>query len=306
MNELSLTARLVWIGKGDDTRLFNAYTKNGDTWSPQSQAGTDRRTSQGPALVGVHGLTRFSGRDAVMSWRGVGDDSHLWASSLVGGTWTPQGPLGDAFTSTHGPALAVGPSNVLVAWKDAASEALMWSQSDGNQWFEPERMSDGWSSHGPALAARTTRPSRPGKEWATIPVCSGRPSTDASGAGRAPRQTARSGTSDRPALAIFRGRVIMAWKGKGDDARIFTSEFRSGAWSPQQAVREGTLGTSHGPALGIVGDRLLMAWKGKGDDPRLFWATFDGSTWTDQRAVADGGVGTSLGPAIGSYPIFEL
>jgi hypothetical protein len=36
-----------------------------------------------------------------MSWRGADEDSHLWSSALTGSGWTPQSPLGDAFTSTH-------------------------------------------------------------------------------------------------------------------------------------------------------------------------------------------------------------
>ena len=74
---------------------------------------------------------RYSPAASSMSWRGADEDSHLWSSALTGSGWTPQSPLGDAFTSTHGPALAVAGPNVLIGWKDSQGDALLWSQLQG-------------------------------------------------------------------------------------------------------------------------------------------------------------------------------
>ena len=104
------------------------------------------------------------------------------------------------------------------------------------------------------------------------------------------------GTSHGPAVAALGNKLVMVWKGKGNDPRIFYSTFDGNGWSPQQLTR-GDRGTSHGPAVAALGNKLVMVWKGKEDDPRIFYSTFDGNGWSPQQ-LTRGDRGTSHGPAV--------
>jgi hypothetical protein len=87
------------------------------------------------------------------------------------------------------------------------------------------------------------------------------------------------GTSDSPALASYDGKLYAAWKGVGDDARMFFSSFDGSQWSPQQPGIGG--GTSSSPSLARfdnLGDEFLWAaWKGVQGDNRMFFSSLQGS-----------------------------
>ena len=102
----------------------------------------------------------------------------------------------------------------------------------------------------------------------------------------------------------------MAWKGEGNDSKIWWSSLHEGQWEAQQSVADGGVGTSHGPALAVVDGKLILAWKGKGNDSKLWWSVYSGAPpWSDQTQVTSrGGVGyeTSHGPALASFRVFDL
>jgi hypothetical protein len=101
--------------------------------------------------------------------------------------------------------------------------------------------------------------------------------------------------------------VFMAWKGKGDDARLFRSSSDDGArWMPQQLAGDNR-GSSNRPALvavqglaGFAGWTLLMTWKGIADDYGLYWSLRDGGSWQAQRRANDaaGDFATSSSPSL--------
>jgi predicted neuraminidase len=80
------------------------------------------------------------------------------------------------------------------------------------------------------------------------------------------------GTSHGPALASYQDKLVMVWKGREDDPRIFYSIFDGNAWWSPQRLTRGDRGTSHSAALEVFQDKLFMAWKGKEDDPRIFYS----------------------------------
>jgi hypothetical protein len=102
--------------------------------------------------------------------------------------------------------------------------------------------------------------------------------------------------------------VLMTWKGKGDDARLFRAGSDDGvAWS-SQALAGTERGTSHGPALATVqglssfpNSVTAMAWKGMGDDPALYWSLGQAGSWQAQRIAGDahGPFQSSAGPTLG-------
>ncbi len=115
------------------------------------------------------------------------------------------------------------------------------------------------------------------------------------------------GTSDRPALTMFAGRMWMAWKGIEDDSGLYFSTFDGSAWAPQERI-EGR-GSSHGPTLAVFGNRFYMFWKGIGDDSRVFSAWIgdqSNAIWQAQREVtytlAQAGGNVSLNIGTSSRP----
>lgn len=110
-------------------------------------------------------------------------------------------------------------------------------------------------------------------------------------------------TSDAPAVVRVGNRALMAWKGFGEDTRIWYSWYSptDNTWTPQVVAtgEDGqTFGTSKGPSLAVVGNRILMTWKGQGRDSRIWSAYLDPSAsakpWSAQRSLG-GSDGISFG-----------
>jgi hypothetical protein len=105
------------------------------------------------------------------------------------------------------------------------------------------------------------------------------------------------GTSFGPSLAVFQNRLYAAWKGLGNDTRMFWSSFDGNRWSPQQVGIGG--GSASGPSLAVFQGRLYAAWRGLGDDTRLFYSSFDGNSWSTQQIGLGGG--SSARPALAVF-----
>jgi len=100
-----------------------------------------------------------------------------------------------------------------------------------------------------------------------------------------------------PGLAVFNGKLFMAWKGIEHDQRIFWSSFDGTQWAPQQAVAG--IATSCGVSLSVFNGKLYMAWKGMNADEGLWFSSFNGTAWAAQQNVA--GVATSTGPSLAVF-----
>lgn len=109
--------------------------------------------------------------------------------------------------------------------------------------------------------------------------------------------TALQGIGLPPALAIFNGKLYMAWKGIECDDRIFWSVFNGLSWTPQQTVPG--IGSGSGVSLAVFNNQLYMAWRGLGADQRIFWSSFNGIQWSAQQVAP--GLGTSTGPRIAAF-----
>jgi hypothetical protein len=105
------------------------------------------------------------------------------------------------------------------------------------------------------------------------------------------------GSSHGPALAALGNQLFAAWKGVGDDNRMFWTTLDGDHWAPQREGLGG--GSSHGPALAALGNQLFAAWKGVGDDNRMFWSTFGGDRWNQQHMGIGGG--SSTGPRLAAF-----
>jgi hypothetical protein len=239
--------------------------------------------------------------------------------------WRPQVPLPGTGGSSAGPALAmIGTSDLsgssyrlAMAWKGPGDSSLHWGALDGGGLTPRGRIPGVGASHGPALTSRHLTSGGGGFTLGALMAWKGAGSD--SGIYYAPNlnldgwtaqeRVADVGTSARPALAEFDGRIWMVWKGARDDSNIYYSRFDGSRWEAQEAVYG--IRTSAGPALAVVGNRLFMSWKGAGDDPHIYF-TFIGpgasAIWDRQNVVGFSDVrttgrdfipaGTTDGPAL--------
>lgn len=113
------------------------------------------------------------------------------------------------------------------------------------------------------------------------------------------REGVGGGSSEGPALSAFRDRIYAAWKGAGQDERMFWSSYDGfdGRWTDQRVGIGG--GSATGPSLAVYQDRLFAAWKGVTGDDRMFWSSFDGVNWSPQQLGIGGG--SSDTPALAAF-----
>jgi hypothetical protein len=238
--------------------------------------------------------------------------------------WQPQQRI-QGVGSSHGPSLAVaGSSNftsqlfdLYMVWKGIAGDSgIYWSRLNGNSWLPQEKIQGVGTSHGPVMATYNTSSGGVPSyglflAWKGVSSDSGIYFTRSPNlAGWDPQQNVSGvGTSARPALAEFQGKMYMAWKGISGDQGLYYSSFDGNKWAPQQNIRG--VGTSSGPALLAVGSRLYLFWKGVDGDSNIYFSWRDNTSiaiWQAQRIVAytdsqasgniSINVGTSDGPGV--------
>ena len=95
----------------------------------------------------------------------------------------------------------------------------------------------------------------------------------------------------------------MAWKGLGDDAKLYWSSLHGGSWTAQQVVADGSVGLDPRPALAVVLGSLIMTWKAIHADPRIFGSRFHDNSWSNQQQIVGG---TSHGRALASSTVVDL
>ncbi len=234
-------------------------------WRPQISLG-DRGSTEGPSLAvgGRFSLIGGGLGELFKVWRGVSGDSAVYWSALNGTTWSPQQRISGIGTA-HGPALATGFTTTPPDGVPVTGLFMAWSGApgDSNIYYSQSRNLGSWDSQ---------------------QVVNG------------------VGTSDRPALCMFNGKMIMAWKGAPGDSGLYWASFDGNGWSGQRVIRG--RGSSHGPALAVLGNRLYMFWKGVANDSHVYYAWMDdqpGAIWQSQQIVtytnsqAEGNINQAIG-----------
>ena len=188
---------------------------------------------------------------------------------MSGLSWNPQQAISPGVVaSSVGPSLALFDTQLYAAWKGGGGDEQIWySHLDGSSWAQPRVILPGIES--------VIAPSSVGPSLATL-VTEGGP-------------------------------LYAAWKGGGDDERIWYSRFTGFdgigglTWAPPQAILPGTVASSARPSLAAFNGRFYAAWKGGGSDERIWWSSFDGSSWAPQQVILPGTVASSVGPSLAAF-----
>jgi hypothetical protein len=117
-------------------------------------------------------------------------------------------------------------------------------------------------------------------------------------------QNGHSLTSDGPAMALFNGKLFLAYKGKDSDDLWFTTCDGQSLWlTPDlEITQNGHSKTDAKPALAAFNGKLFLAYKGSGSND-LWFNTFDGTNWLnpDLEITQNGHSKTDAGPALAAF-----
>jgi hypothetical protein len=111
-------------------------------------------------------------------------------------------------------------------------------------------------------------------------------------------QNGHSLTSEGPAMAMFNGKLFLAYKGKDSDDLWFNT-FDGSSWlaTDLEITRNGHSKTDARPALAAFNGKLFLAYKGSGSND-LWFNTFDSANWlaNDLKITQNGHSKTDAGP----------
>ncbi len=234
----------AWKGGGEDERIWHSSVSlGGSNWAPQQALPSPIASSVGPSLVGwLPSESIDVSVDALYAaWKGGDGDDRIWFSLQFLGTstWALQEALPSPVASSMGPSLTVYGGTLYAAWRGGGDDERLWFSF--NQW-------NGASDPGPQAFWVPQQEILPGVAFSS---------------------------GEGPSLAQFNDRLYAAWKGGGDDERLWYSSWDGSEWAPQQQILPGfAFSSGAGPSLAVLGgDTLYAAWKGGGSDERIWWAS---------------------------------
>jgi hypothetical protein len=117
-------------------------------------------------------------------------------------------------------------------------------------------------------------------------------------------QNGHSLTSEGPAMALFNGKLFLAYKGKDSDDLWFNTCDGQSLWlaTDFEITQNGHSKTDASPALAAFNGKLFLAYKGSGSND-LWFNTFDGANWLtpDLEITQNGHSKTDAGPALAAF-----
>jgi hypothetical protein len=111
-------------------------------------------------------------------------------------------------------------------------------------------------------------------------------------------------TSEKPAMAVFNGKLFLAYKGAGSNDLWYNTCDGQSPWltTDLEISQNGRSQTDAGPALAAYNGNLYLAYKGAGSND-LWYNVFNGANWlaTDLEISQNGRSQTDASPALAAY-----
>jgi hypothetical protein len=88
-----------------------------------------------------------------------------------------------------------------------------------------------------------------------------------------------------PAMAVYNGKLYVAWQGQSSPVHIWYASFNGTSWSHQAEVPSALVHISSTVGLAAYGGDLYLAWTGQSSPYAVWYSAFNGSSWTAQSTV---------------------
>jgi hypothetical protein len=256
---------MSWKGKTGPNLWFSVF--DGERWSAHRVTSDDHDSSGAPALAAYK-------NKLYMVWKGKESDPLIWFSTFDGAVWTRQRITRADRSASFNPSLAVYEGKLYMAWKARGNYPQLWHSYYDGDW-SPQKMilEDHGASSAPALVVFQDklymfwRGKADAQIWYSVTENSILSDFDEARWSPGRVVDPKFETSDAPALAVYRDKLYMVWKGNGQ-ARY--SVFDGDSWTPQQEVGAAS-GISKAPALAVYDDKLFMTW---GDSDQQLWLSY--------------------------------
>jgi predicted enzyme related to lactoylglutathione lyase len=192
---------VAWREGGEGGKLMWVSREDG-VWSPVRQ------------MIGARPGYRVSlaaaGDRLFASWSSGADDE-LWWASFDGSRWEPPRRIDDAARGGT-PALASLEGGLYATWRGSGSlgHKLWWSRFDGHRWAAPQLVPGADVDSDPAATALDGRLD---VAWRSAGLDSNVQWASFDGVWAPLARTGLS-TCDRPAIAAYRGYLVLAWRGR--------------------------------------------------------------------------------------------
>lgn len=209
-------------------------------------------------------------------------------------------PAGVPSAKTYGPpALAVYNGLLYAAWGGEAGPAGIWySAYTGTGWTTEAKVPSALSPPyvGPALAvfngdlyAFWEGASTPSGVW-----YSAYNGTTWSPQAKVPSALTQSVYSSNLTVAVYLGKLYVAWMGQNSGRNIWYSAFNGTTWMAQQEAPHKARGN---PALAVYAGKLYLSWL-YCLDCKVSYETYNGTSWTSSATIPSSAF---AGPALATY-----
>ncbi|MEU5428493.1 phosphatidylinositol-specific phospholipase C [Streptomyces olivoreticuli] len=268
---------------------------NGSTWNGPSLPWPGAKTNDAPALA-MHDGKLYC------AVRGLGNQVFV-SRRETNGQWTGFGQVPGASTLLA-PALASYNNQLHLTYRVSSNDMtnnswVVVSSTRGDNWSAPGPVNVTYTGGGAALAAHL------GRLWHAVV---GKSNTVLVGSSNGSSwwlstDTKIHWTTVAPALAVFKNKLYMAYRGPHDGVYVTVRDDSIGA-SPWPAPVQLPGTTPSSPALAVRGNTLYCAVRG-GDD-RIYVSGNAGSGWGAFSPITAAGTETRSGPALAALNANDL
>jgi hypothetical protein len=275
----SLAVHMVWKGSRDDPRFFES-TLQGGGWSPQKVIEGPYTSTHSPSLASLP-LPDGASLGLMLAWKGLTNRLVNFATN-DGTNWSRPEQIPGA-GSTERPAIVLFGGAPFMAWKGVqGDQGIYWSTRSATGWEPQENVRGVGTTGSPVLVVLRDRlymfwkgiegDSKVYYSWRSPADPIWHPQrivayADTVTAGGVFREI---GTSHGPSATVDGDRILLAWKGAGDDKGLYFSLFDGDQFTGQ--IRMDGAGTTQGPAVCNFRGTTHMAWKGVEDDNVIYWS----------------------------------
>jgi hypothetical protein len=310
------TVHLVYYREavpGNTEIYYRRSTDGGDTWGSELALTSAAGASISPSVAA-------SGTRVYVVWSEARDGNaeiYFKMSSDSGATWTADRRVTNASGDSLGPAIAVGPSRIHVAWldrRDGNREVYYASGSpDGTTWTPDARLTNtAEESTGPSIVADGATLHVVWKESNYIAHLR---SNDEGATWSSQTQLSHPGTeylrfSDYPRVSASGGQVVVVWIDNRSSDTYFgsydlyaiTSSSAGASWGTEHPISGGATSTTVLPAVEVRGAKVRVVWPARlspGNWNLLYLKSEDGgNTWATPATLEVGGPATPDRPSL--------